>query len=146
MSNPQSTAKIAGHPLHPLLVTLPVGFFTATLFFDILYWLQQSDAFATGAIWLLGAGLAGALLAALAGLVDFAGDPRIRALNKAWFHAIGNVLLVMIEAYNFYGRYRGGAIIPQGLTLSIIAVVVMLVNGWLGGELVFRDRVAVRDK
>lgn len=145
--NPVSTFNIAGHPLHPILVTIPIGLFVATLLFDLLFWWKGADAFAVGATWLLGAGLVGAALAAIAGLTDFAGDARIRALSYAWYHAIGNVILVLIQAFNLYERLISGAaaVIPLGLSLSVIAVCLMLVNGWLGGELVFRHRVAVND-
>src|SRR5438270_12803447 len=66
--NPVSTAQIAGHPLHPILITLPIGFFVATFLFDLVYWQSQNAAFATGAQWLLGGGIIGAALAAVAGL------------------------------------------------------------------------------
>jgi hypothetical protein len=36
--NPVSTANLMGHPLHPILVTLPIGFFVATFLFDLVFW------------------------------------------------------------------------------------------------------------
>ena len=89
MSNPQTTVKVAGHPLHPLLVTLPIGFFVATVGADIMY-VQNSDPFwSRAAIWLLGAGVVTALVAALAGIIDFVGDVRIRKLAIAWLPTSG---------------------------------------------------------
>jgi uncharacterized membrane protein len=143
--NPVSSAHVAGHPLHPILITLPIGFFIATFVFDLVYWQTQNAAFATGALWLLGAGLIGAVLAALTGLIDFLGDARIRALGDSWQHAIGNVILVLVQLFSFYQRYRYGAVVPLGLSLSVIAVLIMLFTGWKGGEMVFRYRVAVHD-
>ena len=32
--NPVSSANLAGHPLHPLLITVPIGLFTAVCFLD----------------------------------------------------------------------------------------------------------------
>ena len=147
MPNPVSSANLMGHPLHPLLIILPVGFFLATLLFDVVFWLTANAAFATGATWLLGAGLVGAVLAATTGLIDFLGDGRIRALSDAWQHAIGNVILVLIQLFSFYQRYRYGAsaVVPMGLVLSLIAAGIMLFTGWKGGEMVFRHRVAVYD-
>jgi uncharacterized membrane protein len=104
--NPVSSANLMGHPLHPILVTLPIGLFVATFLFDIIFWRTDNQAFATGALWLLGAGLIGAVLAAVAGLIDFLGDRRIRELGDAWQHAIGNVILVLIQLFSFYQRYR----------------------------------------
>ena len=146
--NPVSTANLLGHPLHPLLVTLPIGLFLATFIFDVVFWSTGVEAFATGSKWLLGFGLIAAALAAVAGLIDFAGDGRIRTISDAWQHAIGNVILVLIQVFSFYQRYRYGssAVIPLGLGLSFVAVLLMLFTGWKGGELVFRHRVAVYDE
>jgi uncharacterized membrane protein len=112
--NPVSSAHIAGHPL--ALITLPIGFFIATFVLDLVYWQTQNAAFVTGALWLLGAGLIGAVLAALTGLIDFLGDRRIRALGDSWQHAIRNVILVLVQL-SLYQRYRYGAsaVVPLGL-------------------------------
>jgi uncharacterized membrane protein len=146
--NPVSSANLMGHPMHPILITLPIGFFIATLLFDVMFWRTGTEAFAAGAIWLLGAGLIGAALAAVTGLIDFAGDHRIRAIGDAWQHAIGNVILVLVQLFSFYQRYRYGsaAVVPMGLLLSLVAVGIMAFTGWKGGELVFRHRVAVYDE
>jgi uncharacterized membrane protein len=146
--NPVSSANLFGHPLHPILITLPIGLFAATLLFDVLYWATGAEIWATGALWLLGFGLLAAALAAVAGLIDFTGDARIRNISDAWQHAIGNVVLVLIQLFSFYQRYRYGAtaVVPVGLGLSVVAVLLMLFTGWKGGELVFRHRVAVYDE
>ena len=146
--NPVSTANVMGHPLHPILITLPIGFFVATLLFDVVFWQTGTEMWATASLWLLGAGLIGAALAAVTGVIDFTGDTRIRQLSDAWHHAIGNLILVLIQAFSFYERYRYGtsAVVPLGLSLSLVAVLLMLFTGWKGGELVFRHRVAVYDE
>src|SRR5215831_11764026 len=148
MSNPRSTAQIAGHPIHPMLVPFPIAFFTATLVCDLVY-RQTSDIFwFTSTQYLLGAGVVMALVAALAGFTDFLGDTRIRALTVAWGHMLGNLLMVLIQAYNWYHRYQLGAeaVLPTGLALSLIGVAVMLVTGWLGWEMVYRKRVAIAEE
>lgn len=146
--NPVSSANFMGHPLHPMLIILPIGFFIATLLFDVVFWQTRAEMWATGALWLLGAGIIGAALAAIAGLIDFMGDERIRRIGDAWQHAIGNVILVLIQLFSFYQRYRYGAtaVIPLGLSLSVISLLLMLFTGWKGGDLVFRHRVAVYDE
>ena len=146
--NPVSSANVMGHPMHPILITLPIGLFVATFIFDLIFWQTGNQVFATGALWLLGAGLIGAALAAITGLIDFLGDRRIRALGDAWQHAIGNVILVVVQLFSFYQRYRYGtsAVVPLGLSLSVVAVCLMGFTGWKGGEMVFRHRVAVYDE
>ncbi len=147
MPNPKSTASIAGHPIHPMLVPFPIAFFVAAFACDLVYWQNGNQAFATATLWLLGAGLVMAALAALMGLIDVFGDQQIRQLSTAWWHAGANVLVVLIELYNLFSRYQQGpsAIVPNGLVLSLIAVLLLLFSGWKGGEMVFRGRVGVAD-
>ncbi len=148
MSNPQSTASIAGHPIHPMLIPFPIAFFVGTFVCDIVYWQTANAAWATATPWLLGAGLVMAALAAIAGATDVFGDTRIRALNDAWWHAGSNVLVVLIELYNWYARYSEGAaaIVPTGIILSLIVTCLLVFTGWKGWEMVYRHRVGVADE
>jgi len=147
MTNPHSTAHVGGHPIHPMLVPFPIAFFVATFVCDLVFWQTGNAAWSTAAIWLLGVGLLMAALAAVAGLIDVLGDRAIRPLNDAWLHAGGNVVLVLIELYNWYVRYDQGsaAVVPKGLLLSLLAVCILLYTGWKGAELVYRHKVAVLD-
>ncbi len=148
MANPQSTAKIAGHPIHPMLIPFPIAFFVSAFVCDLVYWQTSYVAWATAALWLLGAGIVMAALAALAGLTDALGDQRIRALNDAWWHAGGIVIVVLIELYNWYARYEQGpaVVVPKGLILSLIVVCILLFTGWKGWEMVYRHQVGVIDE
>jgi uncharacterized membrane protein len=145
MSNPKSTASIAGHPLHPMLVGFPIAFFVATLVSDLVFWQTGNAFWGSASFWLLGAGLVMAALAAAAGLVDFLGEPKIRALNDAWWHAGGNVLAVLIQLSNWFLRCQSGdaAILPLGLLLSLTVVCILIFTGWKGWKLVYLHRVAV---
>ena len=143
--NPQSTVKIAGHPIHPMLIPFPIVFFVTTFVCDLVFWRTGAAIWSTAALWLLGAGLVMAALAALAGLGDFFGEPRIRDLSDAWWHAGGNIVAVLIALYNFYMRYQGGAVVPTGLVLSLVVVLILLFTGWKGWEMVYRHRVGVAD-
>lgn len=149
MPNPRSTAKIAGHPIHPMLVPFPIAFLVAALVCDLAYWRSGNPGWAIAAMWLLGAGVILGAVAALAGLTDFIGDSGIRSLSVAWFHFLGNLLAVVLALINFIIRWMHGAVpgvFPWGIALSIIVVLILLVTGWLGGELVFRHRVGVSDR
>ena len=112
MSNPPSTAKIAGHPLHPMLVPFPIAGFVGALVCDLVgttdpFWFRASE-------YLLAAGVVMALLAAAMGLTDFLGDARIPALSIAWAPFLGNRIVVLIEAVSRYRRYSSGAADPTG--------------------------------
>src|SRR3954451_9173003 len=143
--NPRSTASIAGHPIHPMLIPFPIAFFVATFLCDLAYVSTSDAGWVTATLWLLGAGLIMAALAAIAGLIDVLGDQQIRRLGTAWLHGGGNVVAVLIELYNWYARYQHGAnaVLPTGIILSGIVVLILLFTGWKGWELVYRHRVGV---
>jgi uncharacterized membrane protein len=145
MTNPKSTASIFGHPIHPMLVPFPIAFFVATLACDIAFWPTENMEWFVASKWLLGAGLVMAALAAVAGLTDFIGERKIRNIAAAWLHAGGNVAIVLAEAYNFYIRYTTGspAVFFEGFTISTLAVALLMFTGWMGWEMVYRERVAV---
>jgi uncharacterized membrane protein len=147
-ANPQSTAKIGNHPLHPMLIPFPVAFLVGAFVSDLGF-LGTGDGFwARASMWLIGAAIAMALLAALAGFADFFSEPRIRALSDAWYHMIGNLTAVVIALVNFALRYSQGAepaIRPWGAVLSFVVVGILLFTGWKGWEMVYRHRVAVLD-
>jgi uncharacterized membrane protein len=145
--NPVSTANIGDHPLHPMLIPFPIAFLVATFVCDLAFWWTRTPGWATGALWLLGAALIMAALAAAAGVTDFLGDKRIRDLSAAWHHMIGNVIAVLLSLWNWYLRYSGGeaAVLPWGLVLSLIVVAILLYTGWRGWEMVYKHKVAVFD-
>ena len=146
--NPKSTAQIAGHPIHPMLIPFPVACFVLAFASDLAFWRTPNDFWADASLWLLGVGLIMAALAAVMGLIDVLGDVQIRNLSAAWLHAGGNVIVVVIQLYSWYSRYEHGsaAIIPTGLTLSFVVVLILLFTGWMGWEMVYRHRVGVTDK
>jgi len=147
-SNPQTTAQIAGHPIHPMLIPFPVAFFVATLVCDLLFWRTGNTAWSTASLYLLGSALVMGALAALAGLTDFLGDRRIRNLSAAWHHMFGNVVVVLLSLWNWYRRYEAGdaAVLPAGLLISLVVVLLLLYTGWRGWEMVYRHGVAVSDQ
>lgn len=145
--NPRTTARIAGHPIHPMLIPFPVAFLVATLACDLVYWWTRDPGWSTASVYLLGAALVMAALAAVAGLIDFLGERRIRQLSAAWHHMVGNVVVVLLSFWNWFRRQDAGeaAVLPFGLILSLIVVLLLLYTGWRGWEMVYKHRVAVAD-
>src|SRR5436305_10421116 len=65
-----------GHPFHPILVTIPIGAWIASLVFDIVSRVgDDPQVFAKGAYWLIGIGIIGALVAAIFGFLDLLAIP-----------------------------------------------------------------------
>lgn len=145
--HPHSTAKIAGHPIHPMLIPFPIVCFVGTLVTDIVYSRNLDAGWATASHWLLGVGLAMAALAAATGLTDYLGDARLRSLADALKHMIANVAAVVLEAVNFLLRLNHNDFIAStGVYISAVVVLILLYSGWKGGELVFRHGVGVHDE
>lgn len=145
--NPRSTAKVFGHPVHPMLVGYPIAFFTGTLVSDVIYVLTTDAFWASASLYLLVAGVVTALGAALAGFTDFFGDRRIRALSHAWQHMIGNLVAVLLSIANLLLRLGGAetAVVPLGIGLSALVTLLLVFTGWRGGDLVYRHRVGIPD-
>jgi uncharacterized membrane protein len=142
-----STARIAGHPIPPMLVPFPIAFLIGALLADLAFWNTRGPFWAVAGAWLVGAGVAGGALAALAGLTDFLGSRRVRALRTAWIHFLGNATAILLAALNLYLRTSAPsaaeAVLPWGLVLSAAVVAILAVTGWFGWELVYRHGVGI---
>lgn len=141
-----STVAVAGHPLHPLIVTFPIAFLTGVLATDLGYWLTGDLFWARASVWLIGAGFVSGIVAALTGMMDFLKIDRVRKRRAGWIHMIGNVTALTLSLINWLLRINNGAaeaILPTGLILSLIVATLLGVTGWYGAELIYRHKVAV---
>jgi uncharacterized membrane protein len=144
-THPQSTAKIAGHPIHPMLVPFPIVCFIGALAADIAFIENGWHGWGVGGRILLLVGLIMAALAAVTGLTDFLGEKRIQG-SDAVKHMLANVTAVVLELINLILRWHNDAAIPKiGIYLSAIVVLILLYSGWKGGELVFKHGMGVQD-
>ena len=145
-ADPHSTANLRGHPLHAMLVPIPIVCFVATLVTDIVYWRTAMMLWADMSAWLLITGVIFSVLVAVAGLIDFIGDRRIRELRPARVHVWGNVAVLILSVFNtlIHSRDAYTSVVPTGLILSALVVLILLVSGWNGWTLVHRHGVGVR--
>ena len=143
--NPRSTARIAKHPIHPILVPFPIVCFVGTLLTDLIYWRTADMMWADFSAWLVTVGVIMGWLAALAGLIDFLGDRLIREQAPAWPHVIGNAVALVLATLNMLAHTRDAwtSVVPWGLTLSALVVLILLFTGWMGWSMVYRHRVGV---
>jgi uncharacterized membrane protein len=140
--------KLLGHPVHPMLIVFPLGLLATAAIFDILYVATSNPDLATFSFWALAAGLVGGLAAAVFGLIDWLGLPKgTRARRIGAFHGGGNLVVVALFLSSFLVRSGNAQYLPDilPLVLSLLGAGLALVTAWLGGELVFRLRVAVDD-
>jgi uncharacterized membrane protein len=144
----ESKAKLLGHPIHPMLIVLPLGLFVAAVAFDGVYLWRGSPAFATAAYWNIAAGIVGGLLAAVFGAIDWFAIPGgTRAKQIGLLHGGSNVVVVLIFALVWLMRGDRPDTAPTTNLFLLEAVALALggVAGWLGGELVDRLGVGVDD-
>jgi uncharacterized membrane protein len=127
---------VAGHPIHPMLVTIPIGLWVFSLVCDFGYVITGDERWATTAYFTLGGGIVGALLAAVPGLLDLLSIHDARAQRVGRYHLVLNLAIVVAQAASFWLRTQEGLaeVLPRGI--SIVAVVALVISGWLGGHLV----------
>jgi uncharacterized membrane protein len=139
----RARARLLGHPIHQMLIVFPLGLLGTSLLFDVLYLSSGNGDWGLVAYWLIVVGIISGLIAAVFGLIDWLSIPGgTRAKRIGLLHGGGNVVVVVLFLLSWLIR-RDDPMAPEGLAigLSALAVLLALVTGWLGGELV--DRLAV---
>lgn len=142
----KSKANINGHPIHPILVTFPVAFFSGTLFFDLMALMEPLGIYARIAHYLAISGIVTALLAAIPGIIDYlyTVPPQSTAKKRATQHGLLNVgvlvLFVLALVYRSYAVSPSETII---VLLELVAVAMLAVAGWMGGTLVTRNQIGI---
>jgi uncharacterized membrane protein len=136
-------AQIAKHPIHPMLIPVPMVCFVGALVTDIAYARTAEMMWANFSSWLLLVGIVFGVLAAIAFLIDFLGNRLIRP--PAWPYLIGNLAVLVLAFFNnmIHTRDAWTSVMPAGLILSILTVLIMSVTAWFGREMVFRYGVGV---
>ncbi len=144
----RSHARLLGHPIHQMLVPIPLGMFFVGVALDIAQRFLGTNWIPTVSFWDLSIGVAAALIAAIFGVVDLIAIPdNTRAKRVGALHAIGNVIVVSCVAVALLIRYERALSPAPGLALALEVAALLLasVTGWLGGELVDRLGVGVED-
>lgn len=139
-----SVAAIGGHPLHPMLVPIPIGALAMALGADIALMVTAEPFWGEAAKWLLLVALIFGILAAIIGFIDLMAINRARTMGIG----LGNILVLLVTGANYLLRAGGeaDAASSYGVILSAIAVVLVMLTGWLGGELVFRHGIGVASR
>jgi uncharacterized membrane protein len=144
----ESRLKLLGHPIHPMLIVFPLGLLATAVIFDILYVASGNADLATFSYFALIAGVVGGLLAAVFGLLDWMKIPKdTRARRIGAIHGVGNVVVTGLFLLSLLTRWGDPEFLPGTLPLilGLLGAVLALFTAWLGGELVYRLRVAVDD-
>ncbi|HEY8566997.1 MAG TPA: DUF2231 domain-containing protein [Beijerinckiaceae bacterium] len=138
-----STAAIAGHPIHPMLIPFPIAFLTGAVATDLVARATRDPFWARSSKVLLGAGIASGLLAGAVGAIDYFTIRRAREKPVGKIHAYGNPLALALAAANLATRKDNRAPDDTGVALSLATAAVLGVTGWAGGELSYTHMVGV---
>jgi uncharacterized membrane protein len=137
----ESRAKVAGHPIHPMLIVLPLGLLTSALAFDVIHRITDDVRYGETAFRLAMVGLVGGALAWITGLVDYLSIPSFtRAKKIGAIHGVANSVVLTLFVIATVVRGTEEDHLADGLVLSleIVAILLAAYAGWLGGELVER--------
>ena len=140
----RTPASIAGHPMHPMLITVPVGLLIFSLICDLGALLSAEIAnWHAAAFYTMVGGFVGALIAAMPGFIDFLSITNERVRRIAIMHMSFNLIAVTLYGVNIWLRVDGNDVSGTPLLLSLLGVGLLGVSGWLGGSMVYRHGVGV---
>ncbi len=137
----RTPARVAKHPIHPMLVPLPIGLWIFSLVCDLAHAFgAASPNWEIVAWYTMIGGIVGALLAAIPGLVDLLSLPSaVKATGVK--HMALNLTIVVLYVINAWVRRDG--VTSAAVWLSVLSIVLLAVSGWLGGKMVYEAGVAV---
>jgi uncharacterized membrane protein len=142
----EAKARLLGHPIHQMLIVLPLGLLIGGWLFDLGFAFLGRPVLGEIGFWNTAAGILSGLVAAVFGLIDWTAIPaRTRAKAIGLWHAGANVVMLALFAASWFLRrdIPGHPPFTTTLILATAAVVVGGVSGWLGGELVDRLGIGV---
>lgn len=137
------------HPLHPAIVSLPVGLWSMALVFDLLSRVGDGNAtFVRTSFYCLLLGLLGAFAAVPTGVADFTGvKPEKPAGRLGFVHLTLNVMAATIFALNLglrWGQTGDERQVSGGqLVLSAVGGLLLWIAVYLGGRMTFDHGVSV---
>lgn len=142
----KSKAHIKGHPLHPILVVFPIAFFTGTLVFDILGYITSDFVYWQVGNYMQLAGIIGAFVAAIPGVVDFlyTVPPKSSAKSRAAKHGLLNTTVLLLFIIAYFSRGDEASLLV--LAIEAIGVVLLVIAGWMGGTLIHRNQIGVNPR
>jgi uncharacterized membrane protein len=142
----ESRIKLFGHPIHPMLIVFPLGLLAISFVLDVAYLITQNPTWSDVAYYDMIIGIIMGLVAAVFGFLEWLAIPDgTRAKRIGLLHGAGNVVVVALFLLSWFVRRGAPARLPSttAFILSLVAILLALVTGWLGGELVDRLGVGV---
>ena len=129
-----------GHPLHPVLTDVPIGAWTTALAFDAREVTTGDSAYGRAADFAVGVGLVAAVGAAVTGLNDWS-ETEGRSRRLGLLHGLLNLSATALVATSYALRRNGSR--PAARTCAAAGYGVAVAAAYLGGNLVYRERIGV---
>ncbi|HEY8402348.1 MAG TPA: DUF2231 domain-containing protein [Cytophagaceae bacterium] len=142
----RSKANFKTHPIHPMLVPFPIGFLVGAFIFDVLALISESASLWTTGGYLIVAGIIAGLITAMPGIIDYiyTVPPQSSAKKRATKHALVNVTSLILFAIAYFTRGElGDSSSITAIVLELVGVGCIVVAGWLGGTLVYRNQIGI---
>ena len=148
----KTRASFGGGPIHPMLVHYPIALWTTSVITDVIFYFQRNSSLVLISKFLIAAGIVGALLAAIPGLIDWLTitDPVVKKTGT--LHLVLNVsalFLFGLSLYfrmNSYGAPSVGYHLKVPFVISVVGWVDMAIAASLGGKLVYKHRMGVEEE
>ncbi len=133
---PGSMTRSGGHPILRILASFPIACFTCALVTDIAYVQTTNMMWTDFSAWLLAVGMAGGVVAAVAGLVSLMAGRGGRTQRSVWPIVVGSLLVLVIAFFNnlVHSRDAWTSVMPTGLALSVATVLLMLATAWFAAS------------
>jgi len=129
-----------GHPLHPVFTDVPLGAWTTGLVLDAVGAIRDDEGLQRAADVAMAVGLVGAAGAAVTGLTDWS-ETQGRSRRTGLLHGLLNITATALYATAYALRKSGSR--SSGTSCAIAGYTIALGAAFLGGDLVFDQRVGV---
>ena len=139
-----SPASIRNHPIHPMFVAIPLGLWIFALVCDIVRACGGGATWNTVALYSTAGGIAGAILAAVPGFMDYLSINEAKMKKIATTHLLLGLGAIIIFSMDLWSRLRLSPESKVPLLLSGVGVLMIGFGGWLGGEMVYVKGMAVQ--
>jgi len=145
----KTKASLAGEPIHPMFVHYPIALWTTSVVTDVIFYFHRNTSLILISKFLIAAGIVGALLAALPGLIDWLTITEPAAKKTGTLHMVLNLSALFLFGASLYLRMKnyGAGLIGHNLqvplVISVAGLIDMMIAASLGGKLVYKHRMGV---
>ena len=147
----KTRASFAGEPIHPMFVHYPIALWTTSVITDLIFYFCRNTSLILISKFLIAAGIVGAIVAAVFGLIDWTGITEPAAKKIGNWHARLNITALILFGASLYLRMKNhgaplvGFHLKIPFLISVVGWLLMAISASLGGKLVYEHRMGVRE-